>query len=63
MQNVAKPQRGRSMSMQDYDIPLRRRMNSAQMSSSPPISPPPKLSSSPPISEIVVQSTDIGQSA
>jgi pimeloyl-ACP methyl ester carboxylesterase len=43
MQNVAKPQRGRSMSMQDYDIPLRKRMNSAQMSSSPPISATPPI--------------------
>jgi len=31
MQNVAKPTRGRSMSMQDYDIPLRQRMNNTQM--------------------------------
>jgi hypothetical protein len=61
MQNVAKPQRGRSMSMQDYDIPLRRRMNSAQMSSSPPISASPPLPSS--IKSIVESTTDIGQSA
>lgn len=35
MQNVAKPTRGRSMSMQDYDIPLRQRMNSTQMTCGP----------------------------
>lgn len=38
MQNVVRPQRGRSMSMQEYDIPLRQRMNSAQLSYSPPVS-------------------------
>ena len=49
MQNVAPPQRGRSMSMQDYDIPLRQRMNSAQLFFSPPIScsPPPSGPDSP----------------
>lgn len=44
MQNVVRPPRGRSMSMQDYDIPLRQRLFSAQFSSSPPIScSPPSL--------------------
>jgi len=41
MQNVAKPTRGRSMSMQDYDIPLRKRMNSTQMTCSPVIDASP----------------------
>ena len=41
MQNVAKPSRGRSMSMQDYDIPLRKRMNSTQMTCSPVIDASP----------------------
>jgi len=31
------------MSMQDYDIPLRRRTNSAQMSCSPPINASPPI--------------------
>jgi pimeloyl-ACP methyl ester carboxylesterase len=44
MQNVVPQQRGRSMSMQDYDIPLRQRMNSAQLSYSPPISCSPPAS-------------------
>lgn len=44
MQNVVRPPRGRSMSMQDYDIPLRQRLFSAQFSSSPPVScSPPSL--------------------
>lgn len=42
MQNVVKPQRGRSMSMQEYDIPLRQRMNSAQLSYSPLVSCSPQ---------------------
>lgn len=41
MQNVAKPTRGRSMSMQDYDIPLRQRMNNTQMTCSPVIDASP----------------------
>ena len=41
MQNVAKPTRGRSMSMQDYDIPLRKRINSTQMTCSPVIDASP----------------------
>ena len=41
MQNVAKPTRGRSMSMQDYDIPLRKRMNSTQMTCSPVVDASP----------------------
>jgi len=41
MQNVAKPARGRSMSMQDYDIPLRQRMNNTQMTCSPVIDASP----------------------
>jgi len=41
MQNVARPSRGRSMSMQDYDIPLRKRMNSTQMTCSPVIDASP----------------------
>ena len=41
MQNVAKPTRGRSMSMQDYDVPLRKRMNSTQMTCSPVIDASP----------------------
>jgi len=44
MQNFVPQQRGRSMSMQDYDIPLRQRMNSAQLSYSPPISASPPAS-------------------
>lgn len=41
MQNVAMPVRGRSMSMQEYDLPLRQRLFSAQLSSTPPIFDPP----------------------
>jgi len=41
MQNVARPSRGRSMSMQDYDIPLRKRMGSTQMTCSPVIDASP----------------------
>ena len=41
MQNVAKPTRGRSMSMQDYDIPLRQRINTTQMTCSPVIDASP----------------------
>ena len=44
MQNVVRPPRGRSMSMQEYDLPLRQRLFSAQLSSSPPISCSPPTS-------------------
>jgi pimeloyl-ACP methyl ester carboxylesterase len=41
MQNVTKPPRGRSMSMQDYDMPLRQRIINVHLSSTSP--PPPPL--------------------
>ena len=38
MQNVIRPERGRSMSMQEYDIPLRQRLFSAQLTTKPLLS-------------------------
>jgi hypothetical protein len=35
MPHVSRPQRGRSLSMQEYDIPMRQRMLSAQLSIPP----------------------------
>lgn len=46
MQNVVKPPRGRSMSMQEYDLPLRQRLFSAQLTSTPPIFDNPAQDSS-----------------
>lgn len=37
MPHISRPARGRSMSMQEYDIPMRQRLLSAQLSTPPPI--------------------------